>query len=71
MHAVMHGSLSLKGAFTRATLPNQPVAGAFLTITNEGDEDDTLVAVQADFQEKSPRGDKFYFPQITNRKGRQ
>ncbi len=46
------GDLMLKAPFSRATLPNQPVAGAFLTITNMGDEDDTLIAVSADFAER-------------------
>lgn len=40
-HAV--GDLMLKAAFARATLPNQPVAGAFLSITNVGSEDDVLI----------------------------
>ncbi len=39
------GDLMLKGLFSRATLPNQPVAGAFLTITNMGSEDDVLIGV--------------------------
>ena len=39
------GDLMLKAPFARATLPNQPVAGAFLTISNVGNEDDVLVAV--------------------------
>lgn len=45
----LHGDLMLKGAFARATLPNQPVAGAFLTISNTGSQDDVLVGVSADF----------------------
>ena len=39
------GDLELRSAFSRATLPNQPVAGAFLTISNTGTEDDVLIAV--------------------------
>jgi copper(I)-binding protein len=39
------GDLTLSAAFARATLPNQPVAGAFLTIANAGPADDVLVAV--------------------------
>lgn len=38
------GDLSLSGAFTRATLPNAPVGGGFLTIVNEGGEADRLVS---------------------------
>ena len=37
------GDLTIAGAFTRATLPNAPVAGGFLTITNAGATDDTLI----------------------------
>ena len=43
------GALVLTDAFARATLPNQPVAGAFLTIRNTGDSDDVLIAVSAEF----------------------
>ena len=43
------GDLEISGAFTRATLPNAPVAGGFLTITNSGETDDRLVAASADF----------------------
>jgi copper(I)-binding protein len=38
------GSLEISGGFARATLPNAPVGGGFLTITNTGSEDDTLVS---------------------------
>ncbi|WP_375598680.1 copper chaperone PCu(A)C [Devosia sp. Naph2] len=41
------GDLTISGAFTRATLPNAPVAGGFLTLTNNGTADDRLVAVQS------------------------
>ncbi len=43
------GALTLSGAFTRATLPNAPVGGGYLTITNTGTEDDRLVAATAAF----------------------
>ncbi len=43
--AVTVGDLEISGAFTRATLPNAPVAGGYLTIANTGAEDDRLVAV--------------------------
>ncbi len=46
------GDLMLKAPFARATLPNQPVAGGFLTITNLGAEDDVLISVSADFAER-------------------
>ena len=38
------GDLSLTGAFTRATLPNAPVAGGFLDISNNGAVDDRLIS---------------------------
>lgn len=37
------GDLTIASAFTRATLPGAPVAGGFLTVTNVGTEDDTLL----------------------------
>lgn len=39
------GDLTITGAFTRATLPNAPVGGAYLNITNNGAADDRLVSV--------------------------
>lgn len=41
------GEIAIAGAFTRATLPNAPVAGGFLTITNHGAAPDRLVAASA------------------------
>ena len=43
------GDLELSGAFTRATLPNAPVGGGYVTITNTGDEADRLVSAQSSF----------------------
>ncbi len=43
--AVTLGDLEITGAFTRATLPNAPVAGGYLTISNKGAADDRLVSV--------------------------
>lgn len=43
------GNLTLTGGFTRATLPNAPVAGGFMTITNTGAADDVLLSAAADF----------------------
>jgi uncharacterized protein YcnI/copper(I)-binding protein len=40
------GDLTISGAFTRATLPNAPVAGGFLTLINTGAQDDILIAVE-------------------------
>jgi copper(I)-binding protein len=41
------GDLEISGAFARATLPNAPVGGAFLTITNTGMSDDRLVSASS------------------------
>lgn len=41
------GTLELRAGFTRATLPNAPVGGGFLTITNNGSTDDRLVTVSS------------------------
>lgn len=38
------GDLVITAPFARATLPNAPVAGGFLTIANDGAQDDRLVA---------------------------
>jgi copper(I)-binding protein len=38
------GDLEISGAFSRATLPNAPVGAGYLTITNTGGADDTLVS---------------------------
>mgnify|MGYP000140310943 FL=1 len=42
------GSLTLTEGFAFATLPNQPVAGGFMTIANTGEADDRLVAASSD-----------------------
>jgi copper(I)-binding protein len=41
------GDIAISGAFTRATLPNAPVVGGYLTITNTGDNADRLVSASA------------------------
>ncbi len=44
-NGVVHlGPLNISAPFTRATLPNAPVGGAYLTIENTGTEDDRLVS---------------------------
>ena len=40
-------NLRIEDPFARATLPNQPVAGGFMVISNTGDADDTLVAARS------------------------
>lgn len=43
------GDLVLNGAFARATLPNAPVGGGYLTITNSGDTADRLISASSPF----------------------
>ena len=38
------GDLGISGGFARATLPNAPVGGGYLTIVNHGSADDRLIA---------------------------
>jgi copper(I)-binding protein len=45
--AAVVGDISIFGPFTRATLPNAPVAGGFLSIVNSGDDIDRLVSAHA------------------------
>lgn len=47
------GDIIISGAFTRATLPNAPVAGGFLTLTNKGSEDDVLVSASSDVAQET------------------
>ncbi|GAB5427432.1 MAG: hypothetical protein Devi2KO_08910 [Devosia indica] len=48
-HDITFGSLELNAPFARATLPNAPVAGGFLTIVNTGDTDDRLLRAEVTF----------------------
>ena len=41
---VHHGPLDISGPFTRATLPNAPVGGGYLSIENTGTEADRLLS---------------------------
>ena len=52
-HDITFGPLQLNGPFTRATLPNAPVAGGFLTIVNTGTEDDRLVSAASDIAKET------------------
>ncbi len=48
-NGVVHlGAINISLPFTRATLPNAPVAGGFLTIENTGTEADRLVSATSD-----------------------
>lgn len=42
------GPINISLPFTRATLPNAPVAGGFLTIENTGTEPDRLISAASD-----------------------
>jgi copper(I)-binding protein len=49
-NGVIHlGDINISLPFTRATLPNAPVAGGFFTIENKGAEADRLISVSSDF----------------------
>ncbi|KKB08365.1 hypothetical protein VE26_15535 [Devosia chinhatensis] len=66
------GAIEISGAFTRATLPNAPVAGGFMTITNTGTEDDRLVGVETgiakegQIHEMAMEGDVMKMRQLTD-----
>jgi len=67
---VTAGSLTITGGFSRATLPNAPVGGGFLTITNTGSEDDRLlsatspVAGEVQIHEMKMEGDVMKMAQL-------
>ena len=41
------GDIEISGGFTRATLPNAPVGGGYITIVNTGSADDTLIGASS------------------------
>lgn len=41
------GSLEVAGAFTKATLPGQPVGGGYFVVRNNGGTDDMLIAAES------------------------
>ncbi|RVU84051.1 copper chaperone PCu(A)C [Leucothrix sargassi] len=45
------GDLKVDHPYTRSTPPMAPVGGGFMTITNSGDKDDTLISGTAAFSE--------------------
>lgn len=49
---IEHGDLVISGYWTRATLPNQRVGAGYMTIVNEGDNDDRLVAITSPVTER-------------------
>ncbi len=46
-HEMKVGDISVSDAWSKETPPNAPVAGGYLTITNEGDQPDRLVSVSS------------------------
>ncbi|MFN3525260.1 MAG: copper chaperone PCu(A)C [Paracoccus sp. (in: a-proteobacteria)] len=42
------GDLTIAAPYSRATLPNAPVAGGFMTITNAGSTDDRLITAASE-----------------------
>ncbi len=62
-HKAMAGGIMIENAFSRETLPNQPVAGAFMTVTNTNDAGDMLiggtstVAGRVEIHEMAMQGD--------------
>ena len=66
------GQLTISGAFARATLPNAPVAGGFLTIVNAGNEADRLIAAstpvagESQLHEMKMEGDVMKMAELAN-----
>ena len=53
-NGVIHlGAINISLPFTRATLPNAPVGGGFLTIENTGVETDRLISASSAVSEKT------------------
>ncbi len=66
------GNIEITAPFTRATLPNAPVAGGFFTLTNIGAEDDRLLDATSDIardgqiHEMAMQGDVMKMRQLTD-----
>jgi copper(I)-binding protein len=52
-HEVKVGNLELTDLWTRATPPNAPTAGGYLTIANHGADPDTLIAASSPLAAKA------------------
>lgn len=52
-HDYTLGDLSITHPHARATVEGAPVSGGYMTITNNGAEDDRLVSVEVDFARKT------------------
>ncbi len=69
---VSAGELELTAGFTKAMLPGQPVGGGFITITNNGGEDDKLVSAtsaqagEVQLHEMAMEGDVMKMRQLTD-----
>lgn len=50
---IASGDITITNPFSRATLPNAPVGGGFMTISNTGSTDDRLIAVETPVAMKS------------------
>ncbi|WP_417412205.1 copper chaperone PCu(A)C [Hoeflea sp.] len=51
-HDYKLGSLEIEHPFARATPPNAPVSGGYITIRNTGEEADRLISGEADFADR-------------------
>ena len=51
-HDYKLGSLEIDHPFARATPPNAPVSGGYMTIRNSGEEADRLISGEADFADR-------------------
>lgn len=51
-HDYKLGSLEIEHPFARATPPNAPVSGGYMTIHNNGEEADRLISGEADFADR-------------------
>jgi copper(I)-binding protein len=66
------GAINISLPFTRATLPNAPVGGGFLTIENEGPEADRLIsasspaAAEVQIHEMAMEGDVMKMRQLAD-----
>ena len=72
MAPITLGPLEITAPFSRATLPNAPVGGGFLTITNTGPEDDRLVSAasniagRTEVHEMAMQGDVMKMRELTD-----
>jgi copper(I)-binding protein len=66
------GSLEIEQPYARATPPNAPVSGGYMTIRNSGAETDRLISGEADFadrveiHEMAMEGDVMKMRQLTD-----